>query len=636
MDSYLESQLKLVKNADALSLVWDYWTRGNTVMSNTYVEFKNRSLSDCITSWQTRYNGFSPTNEDLIFLNFTRNMVIGYLSNVAINRPEIKITSINKDGVINKALAEVMHDVNKATLINENGDRKFFNVAFASTVKGTGISYEGYKRCVLKDKEVIDFDPTTGDYKTEKQERVTFDDVYQEEVPVENLIIMDPYEPDIQKQPALIWRKLMDVEDFQEEFGHYDEIDQVQVGVQFGNAQTQFYGNNTNNIQLQQYQVEVLRFYHRVMNRHIIIAGGVPIYDGPLPFRHRLYPFSKVIFEPATTIFFWGIGMPDKVQGEQDSLNSNINMMDEKTLYSLKPFILSSDDDLSDQEEVQIGQIKKVTNIEKYKIHQMPGVNAGESNYFNQIQQIMKETAGVYGGASAFTKNGGKLDTRQVMLQQQEANARMSFSSSFLEDYEAERTKQRLFNIMQFYPVPRIEKYGGVNGKTFTRLIYKNVQVPAEINGQPGTKSIYFQNAPTPEEREMTYRKMERAEDVAAMTGDSVRAQMVDAAVFNDYSFDVKCTRNSSWMKNQALEQQVRLEYAQYILNFVMQASSLGTPLNVDLNKVLEYVNESFDVPFADFQSEAQQVPGQGPPGLPGMGQPSPQQMQPNMAASPA
>lgn len=603
-NSYIIRQMQLVSNESALALVWDFWVRGNSIMSNTYPELKDRTISDCLRAWQTRYNGFSTNNPDLMFLNFTRNVCINYISRVSSSGPKAHVTAVNSTtNTPNKLLAEVLSEVNKQTLINENADAKFRELVSSQCVKGTAIVYEGYKKSEIIDNELTKFDALTGKYKATKQKRVLFDDVYQEEVAVEDFIITSPYQPDVQKQPAVMWRQFYDLEDLLEEFGSYKDIEKVTVGACFGDTLTQFYGNNSTNLQTRAYQVEVIRFYHKLKNRHIIIAGGIPIYDGPMPFKHRKYPFSKAVFEYPTNKFFWGIGLPEKIRGEQDTLNSTINMMDEKTRYSLKPFILSSDDDLSDQEELDIMQIKKVSNIEKYTIKEMPGINAGESNYFNQIQVLLKELAGVYGGANSFTKNGGKLDIKQIMLQQEEANATIAFSSTYLEDMDVERTKQRLYNIMQFYAIPRVKRYGGSNGEKYSELVYKNITIEPESPEDP-QKTIFFQNAPTEEEKNLTFDKMEQAEISAQEQGLNLKTSMVDTSKFDDHNFDVKVQRQSAWMKNQSMEQQMRLEYAQYILNLVQQSLSMGQDIGIDLKKVFKYVNESFDVPIAEFMTE--------------------------------
>lgn len=607
--SYIVNQLRLVDNESALALVWDFWTRGNNVMAGTYPELKNRTLSECLRQWQTRYNGYSTNNPDLMFLNFTRNVCISYIAKVASSGPKAHITAVNRTtNSPNKVLADILSDVNRQTLINENADAKYREIATSQCVKGTTIVYEGYKINEINDEEVQKFDALTGKYKTIKRKRIVFDDVYQEEVGVEDLVIVNPYQPDIQKQPAIMWRQFYDMEDYVEEFGNYSGYDKATMGTTFGDTLNQFYGNNSNNIQQRAYQVEVIRFYHKLKNRHIIIAGGHPIYDGPMPFKHRRYPFSKAVFEYPTNKFFWGIGLPEKIRGEQDTLNSTINMMDEKTRFSLKPFIISSDDDLSDQEDLDIGQIKKVSNVDKYVIKEMPGINAGEANYFNQVQTLLKELAGVYGGSNSFTKNGGKLDIRQIMLQEEEANATIAYSSTYLEDMEVERTKQRIYNIMQFYSIPRVNRYGGANGEKYTELIYKNVTVEAPDENSP-SQTIFFQNSPTEEEKESTFDKMEQTESLAEEQGLNVKTKMVDASKFDDHTFDIKVQRNSSWMKNQAMEQQMRLEYAQYILNLVQQAMSVGQDMGIDLKKVFTYVNESFDVPTADFMMEQLQQP---------------------------
>lgn len=634
--SFINRRLDMIETDSPESLLWDFWVRGTSVMQNTYTELKNKTLSDCLNLWQTRFNGYSINNPDLMFINYSRDMVINYIGTIANNPPKVKIKSKNKvKNTPNKILGDILTDVNEATNQRDDVKGMFRDFALSVAVKGTGIMYEGYKRLEVEDEEIEDFDPSTGNFTTAKRSRIIFDDVYQEEIPVEDLLIMNPYVNSIHDQPAIIWRKMFDIESFVEEFGEYEGADEVLPGVTYGAGQSLYYGNNTNNIHMSTYQVEVLRFYHRLKNRHIICAGGKIIYDGPMPFKHRKYPFEKAIHKPSTTNFFWGMSLIEEVRGQQDTLNSVINMMDEKTQYSLKPFILTSDDDMSDQEEFNIGDIKKVSDVAKWVVKEMPGVNQAESNYFSQVQTLLKELAGVYGGADSFTKNGGKLDIRQIMLQEQQANKVITFSSTYLEEYEARRTKLRLYNILQFYSVPRVEKYSGIDGKIYKKLVYKNAQLNPKKEGDP-IKSVYFQNAPTEEEKNQTFDAMEQAEDLSESQGIPLKTSLVDASMFDDHDFDIEVEKSSSWLRNDAMEQQKRLEYGQYIINAMQQAMALGQQLNIDINKVTEYIQESFDIPFYQFVMDnvmqqqvqqnlaAQQNPEQAAQGQPQEEQPLP------------
>ena len=162
-----------VENKDALSLVWDFWTRGNLIMQNAYPELKNRNLTTCLRLWQTRYNGYSTQNPDLMFLNFTRNVCVSYIAKVAASGPKTHIASTNKvSNSPNKVLAEILSCVNKVSLIKEGADAKYRENVTSQTVKGTVIVYEGYKLSMIEDEEVLKFNALTGKYKTQKTKRV--------------------------------------------------------------------------------------------------------------------------------------------------------------------------------------------------------------------------------------------------------------------------------------------------------------------------------------------------------------------------------------------------------------------------------------------------------------------------------
>ena len=201
------------------------------------------------------------------------------------------------------------------------------------------------------------------------------------------------------------------------------------------------------------------------------------MYSGPSPFKDGKYPFARTVNEPFANDFFWGNGHPNKYMGEQDLINTFINAMADKTVNSLLPTGLSSDlDDLIEDDSIEIGKFRKVGDIEKWKWWEAPAVNAGEMNMFQNILSLARESANTDAGSQT-TPRGGKMQTRQILLKQQEIMQKLSFNMNFLEDLERDRTELRISHILQFYSIPKIEKITGKTGAEAQKFVYRDIHL---------------------------------------------------------------------------------------------------------------------------------------------------------------
>ena len=139
---------------EAQATVVDDFVVSKELVAKPYSQFNGRNLYECIDDWTKRWNGFIPgasplldRDQSRIFLNFTRNQVISYLSKTALQRPKIKIKAVNKkSGASDFKFAQVLGDLNEYSLNEENGDARFLESALEVTTKGTTIVYEGYAK----------------------------------------------------------------------------------------------------------------------------------------------------------------------------------------------------------------------------------------------------------------------------------------------------------------------------------------------------------------------------------------------------------------------------------------------------------------------------------------------------------
>lgn len=601
--------------------VLDTYIKARDVSGRGYAYFGGRSLFESIDDWTKRWNGYVPPMNPLldqtqsnIFINFTRNAIISYLAKVAMAPVKPKIISVNKKtGLPNQKFADLLTDLNKYSLQAENAEAKFLMAGLECCTKGTVIVYEGYSKQVQKIKSPIQFDAETGKVKWKEEDRVTFDNCYQEVIPLEDFFILNPYQPDVQKQPKVIWRKLTSFSEGEAEFGHYKNWKKVQPGIYSVASTLQTFYAQSQLTDLQGDQVEILRYYSKTDNRHIVVINSIVIYDGPIPFKDGKYPFAKTINEPFAVNFFWGNGHPNKYMGEQDLINTFINAMADKTINSLVPTGLSSDlDDLIEDDVVEMGKFRKVGDIEKWKYFDAPQVGQGEINMFNQIMSLARESASSDAGA-ATTPRGGKMQTRQILLRQQEVMSKVSFNMSFLEDLERDRTELRLSHILQFYSIPKMEKVTGVKGKEIQKLTYREVQLTDTklSDGRTGNKIIQLigDEHQNPDARAKIADNLSVRETMGELNGTPTEALALSVDMFRDFENRIQVIPNSSYEKNQAIDQAARMEFANWRLG-VAPLVPIKNPQGL-----VDYVEEAFDIETDQFE----EAPGtNGAPQAPG------------------
>ena len=211
-----ETYIPTRDESDAIREVLETFEKGRTVLHKAYNYFGGRNLFEVIDDWTKRWNGYTPPLSPLldqtqsnIFINFTRNAIISYLAKVAMSPVKAHIVAVNKKtGLPDQKFADILEDLNTYSLRAENADQKFLRSAMECAVKGTVVVYEGYMRSKQKMKTPIEYDATTGKITYKEQDRILFDNCYQEVVPLEDFYIVNPFQPDVQKQPKILWRKI--------------------------------------------------------------------------------------------------------------------------------------------------------------------------------------------------------------------------------------------------------------------------------------------------------------------------------------------------------------------------------------------------------------------------------------------
>lgn len=162
-------------------------------------------------------------------------------------------------------------------------------------------------------------------------------------VPVDQLYIENFYEPDVQKQGFLIWRKVYAYSAAETKYnGLYDNFKYVSPGVQtiYDDANQGFY--NVYDPNMKQEDVEEVIYWNKTLDLKIIMVNGVILTDSdnPNPRQDKLYPFDKFGYEPINNRFFYYKSLAFKLQHDADIVNTLYQMVVDGTYLSIfKPMI---------------------------------------------------------------------------------------------------------------------------------------------------------------------------------------------------------------------------------------------------------------------------------------------------------
>lgn len=578
--------------------------------------FNSRNLTQYINDSTRRWNGFIPPRDDMTqdwqartFNNFTRNTVISFLAKAAMQPPEILIEATNKQNLVDVQRSHVMEKLYQFSQAQDNGRLKFFNAALELTTKGTVVCYEGYGKTEKKIKEIISYDEASGAIKTKEKTITDFDGCFREIIPIEDFWFGNIWEPEMQKQPYVMWRKVIRMVNGEQEYGKYPHWKKYVMAGYYNQiaVQNPFFKDGKFS-ELTNDQVEIIKYYDAFTDDYRIVANGVLLYHGAIPFHHKKLPFTKAIFEPFAFDFVYGKSLPSKIETEQDIVNTLTNMMIDQTyLSTYKPILSDDPDDITDTVLIP-GLLQKVNNKDSYRV--LNELTGPDSSHFNMLQLMVnnaKENSGpVMGGGNQSSPRGQAVTARQALLAEEESRQILGLNSLQLESFEKDCAELRVKNILQFYTQPqKIKAVAGVEASEYSGLFkLARVDNTKLSSGGYGTSIIEMrseESMPTPDELAVK-------EEMASLQGQETEIIAVTPDYIRQVEYDIQAVEGSIFRKKKTLEQALGLEFYNLML---------ANPL-IDQAENTRAVIELYDKNPEDF---IRQTPGLSP-GMAGAPQP--------------
>ena len=459
-------------------------------------------------------------------------------------------------------------------------------------MNGTVCSYVGYMNPDVQRRYLSSYNEETGEYKIDVKDGKFWSDVTKCVVPIEDIYLPKIYERNIQKQGRLIWRTQMDAKDFYAEFGHYKMAKYVFPGNRIAEDSLYFRllggtGTTTSN------KIDVLRKYDWIKDEYRITAGGILLNGlgtgeetefAPMPFDHKMAPFTWGIINPLDEKFAYGLSVPFMVKDPHKILNTAFNMMVESELRAIDPPVLTSD---LEAPELIYGQHKVigVNDIAAYKVMEQTEPSQAFFTMINSLQQNMSATAN--GGANTAVASKQPQSSRGVSENQQLKQEAQTNAVMMYYDILRQRVLLVVKTALQFYG---LEKYSQSDEAAYRTITVANV--PLSLGGI-GDMQINITD------KKRTDIELFLA-GIRETAKNGKKVEVVDVPL--EFLQNVECEVTDITLEP---ENQSELDKQSYVANVIVPMQNLYIPMKLaDPGKVMMRHLEKMGESISDFATE--------------------------------
>ena len=310
------------KEREVYAMVLKHFDRSWENMYKPFQEFNNRSLIQELARNQKFFNTYQkPKDSDPEYswksnsVNpTTRNKVISIVAHITGSILYPNIYAQNDKQEEDKEAAIVMRDLIEWVVNNSDYAMTFLYAVISACVNPAVIVHQEYVETFRKIKEIKD----SGDWDYKEVLDETLSGFIQSIVPNDELLIENFYEPDIQKQGYLIWRKIISYDLAERKYGNYKNFKYVHPGIEvlYSEQNGAFYEEYSQD----EYSVEQVWYYNAYRDVMLLFVNGVLLTDceNPNPRIDKMYPMAKTFYEPISpdARFFYGKSLVNKLGPE--------------------------------------------------------------------------------------------------------------------------------------------------------------------------------------------------------------------------------------------------------------------------------------------------------------------------------
>ena len=417
----------------------------------------------------------------------TRNKAIAVLSKVASARMAIEIL-LKYKSIFNtadsKTRATIYKDLLEAANEHNREDEQLIWEMYTGLSEGTVFGEEG----IMKDKRNTHFiksiNPDTGEVEWEDRVYDSWDDVYGEIVPIEQLFPETIWvnSRDWKTKVKRIFRaRSMSVDAANDKYGRYKNFDKAKPSGYYESLGYNEWGIDKDVCSADNHFI--LEYFDEVKDEHKIWVSGVKVYDGPIEFNHKRKPYWMAVCEPIHHQFLYGKSLPDKLMSMQDMDNALFNsILDQLFIAVNSPIFISGGcDDLTDG-YLEPNRVYHMDSDARIERGGLSNVDQTSFQVLQLLRRSMDESSMPTDQQGVAT--GGRKTKYEVQTLQENALNIASLFLQLMESAMKDKYTMRLYNVIQYYS----QASEAMDGSTrFKFLTLENRRL---TNGKTGKKMI--------------------------------------------------------------------------------------------------------------------------------------------------
>lgn len=335
----------------------DFWYARQT-MNNPYLDFNNKSVISELTDDQHSFNAWVPPKSDDpdeewrsdAYDPIVRNKVISISAHLTRALVFPQWEAVNSEDKEDRDAAMVMSHLVEWAADQSNYVENFLYAVIDALVTPAAIVHHEYAQVYRTIKDPLpEPDPETG----KKWKEVTIVDEelsgFQDTlIGVDELFIADAYIRNIQLEPYLIWRRVIQYDTAYAKY-HGNKVfdDYVREGVQllFDQQTLVFYRQYDENLRGR--MVEEVIYWNRKKDLRLVFVNGAMLTDPdqPNPRKDKKYPFVKGGYSPFRRNFFWYSSLVKTLSNNERQINDLYRMiMDGTAIQLIKPVAVQGEE----------------------------------------------------------------------------------------------------------------------------------------------------------------------------------------------------------------------------------------------------------------------------------------------------
>jgi uncharacterized membrane protein len=481
------------------SMILKHFCLGTTNMYTPRVEFNDLSLINRDQYDQMSFNTYQPNNGEAWEGNpqaawrsrairpVVRNKCISIAAHSTSRLIFPKIFAYNKNSDEQQDAAQTMED-----LMEWSGDVSNYPfvalmrviTAMSSPASIGFTEYGEIMRTVKTHKE-------DGKWVEEKIRDEAYPCFMDEVVPVNQFYIENFYEPDVQRQGWVIWRKVYAFSEAQAKYnGVYDNFKFVRPGVQtiYDDANRTFYYVYDPNMRSE--DVEEVIYWNKNLDIKIIMVNRVMLtpWNNPNPRNDKLYPFDKFGYEPINNRFFYYKSLSFKLQHDADIINTIYQMVIDGTFLAIFKPMVNVGGEIIASDVIVPGAVTTLSSPDA----DLRAINVGSDlkaglEMMNVIEQSINESSQEPLQQGANEKSG----TTAYEISRLEANANtvLGLFLQMIAKHVRDFGKLRVGDIVQYLTLPDVATITGDSELTYRTFFLRGLEKTGGKN-----KKIEFTN----------------------------------------------------------------------------------------------------------------------------------------------